>query len=76
VYAKARSYRKLDDVVQGISYNCGMTVADPLEENGDQRDSSLSSIPLGPSPTSPSRTYTFRSAVHATQLACRALRMP
>lgn len=32
VYAKSRSFRKLDDVAQGTSYICGMTVADPLVE--------------------------------------------
>jgi hypothetical protein len=66
-YAKSRSYRELGDVAQGRSYICGMTVADPLK-NRDQGKNSLYTAGTLPLVLRPPWMHTFGTAVHAAQL--------
>jgi hypothetical protein len=64
VYAKSRSYRELNDVAQGGSYICGMTVADPLK-NRERTASTPGALPLV---LRPPWMHTFGTAVHAARL--------
>jgi hypothetical protein len=49
VYAKSRSYPELGDVAQGRPYICGMTVADPLKNRDQEKNSLCTAGTLAPS---------------------------
>jgi hypothetical protein len=64
VYAKSRSYPELGDVAQGRPYICGMTVADPLK-NRDQEKNSLCTAGTLALILRPPWMHTFGTAVSA-----------
>lgn len=71
MYAKSHSYRELGDVAQGRPYICGMTVADPLKNRDQGKNSPLH---RWDPPTRPTWMHTFGTAVHAgANSGCHAL---